>query len=428
MPHRLLLADDSVTIQRVIELTFAEEDVNVTAVGDGQQAIDQIQTEPPDIVLTDIVMPGPDGYEVAAFVKGNAATAHIPVVLLTGAYEPVDEARAKAIGCDGVMVKPFEPQMVINRVQELLAGRRPASLWTAPLDGLGDAGDAAEVEAPGSAQGQISEPAATVSDSGFAAVADAGEPLGEALDASPLDDTAVDASATETESLDNYLDQLNQAFGTTAEPAAAPPLLADAPVTDLPSAEPPSAGGASEPIEVEPSSPLAGIAGPADVPLSTEPSRFVAGMPAADSAIAVPTTAPTSRTASAGETVPEVPDAAPEPEIVPEVVSEAPPGPLSQAATAGEAVPEPLSLSEIFSALLAAEQSWPSPSITPGDRAASVLATERLVADVTRRVLGQVTDRVVRETVTREVAQVTERLVREEIERIKSMADADAPR
>ena len=127
MAHKLLLADDSVTIQRVIELTFADEDVQVHAVGDGQKAISAIEADRPDIVLADVGMPERDGYEVAAFIKGNPQLAHIPVLLLTGAFEPVDEARARAVGCDGVLVKPFEPQMVINRVKDLLSGRRPTS-------------------------------------------------------------------------------------------------------------------------------------------------------------------------------------------------------------------------------------------------------------------------------------------------------------
>ena len=124
MHPKLLLADDSVTIQRVIELTFADEEVTVLAVGDGQQAIDRVRSDRPDIVLADVGMPERDGYEVAAFIKGDPEFAHIPVLLLTGAFEPIDEARARAVGCDGVLVKPFEPQMVISRVRDLLAGNR----------------------------------------------------------------------------------------------------------------------------------------------------------------------------------------------------------------------------------------------------------------------------------------------------------------
>ena len=132
MPHKLLLADDSVTIQRVIELTFAEEDITVIAVGDGRQAIDRVQSDRPDIVLADVGMPERDGYEVAAFIKGSPDLAHIPVLLLTGAFEPIDEGRAQAAGCDGVLVKPFEPQMVISRVKDLIAGRRPVQRIPTP--------------------------------------------------------------------------------------------------------------------------------------------------------------------------------------------------------------------------------------------------------------------------------------------------------
>ena len=132
MPHKLLLADDSVTIQRVIELTFADEDVQVLVAANGRQAIERLQAERPDIVLADVGMPERDGYEVAAFIKGNPQLASIPVILLTGAFEPLDEGRARSVGCDGVLVKPFEPQLVINRVRELLEARRPPAPAPAP--------------------------------------------------------------------------------------------------------------------------------------------------------------------------------------------------------------------------------------------------------------------------------------------------------
>ena len=133
MPHKLLVADDSVTIQRVIELTFADEDIVVTVAGDGRQAIERVRADRPDIILADVGMPERDGYEVAAFVKNDPQLAHIPVILLTGAFEPLDEERARRVGCDGVLVKPFEPQMVISRVRELLSGRRPVAAAEPPL-------------------------------------------------------------------------------------------------------------------------------------------------------------------------------------------------------------------------------------------------------------------------------------------------------
>jgi CheY-like chemotaxis protein len=133
--RKLLLADDSVTIQRVIELTFSGEDVQVIAVSDGEQAIARVPIERPDIVLAGIGMPKRSGYEVAAFIKGHSDFKHIPVLLLAGAFEPVDSARAEQVGCDGVLVKPFEPQHVIARVRELLDGAkgRPAQAATATV-------------------------------------------------------------------------------------------------------------------------------------------------------------------------------------------------------------------------------------------------------------------------------------------------------
>src|SRR5438132_240870 len=130
----LLLADDSLTIQRVIELTFADEDIEVIAVSNGDEAIARMEASPPDIVLADVGMPGQNGYEVAKYVKKTPRLSHIPVVLLTGAFEPVDEERAAEAGCDGVLAKPFEPQLVIGRVKELLRGvpERPARKQEAP--------------------------------------------------------------------------------------------------------------------------------------------------------------------------------------------------------------------------------------------------------------------------------------------------------
>ena len=126
MSRRLLLADDSVTIQRVVELTFSGEDIDVVTVSDGEEAIARMSSDPPDIVLADIAMPKKNGYEVAAFVKGHPTLSRVPVLLLAGAFEPVDEERAKRVKCDGVLVKPFETHEVITRVRELIDAERPA--------------------------------------------------------------------------------------------------------------------------------------------------------------------------------------------------------------------------------------------------------------------------------------------------------------
>jgi CheY-like chemotaxis protein len=127
MSYTLLLADASATIQRIVELTFASEDIDVVAFSNGEHAIASLDRNVPDIVLADVGMPGRSGYEVSRYIKNSPPLAHIPVLLLTGAFEPVDQAKALEAGCDGILIKPFEPKFVIGRVKELLKRPRPGS-------------------------------------------------------------------------------------------------------------------------------------------------------------------------------------------------------------------------------------------------------------------------------------------------------------
>ncbi|HJS23970.1 MAG TPA: response regulator [Pyrinomonadaceae bacterium] len=120
--RKLLLADDSATIQKVIDLTFADEGVRVVAVGSGREAIDQLLEVEPDIVLADVFMPSPNGYEVCEYVKTNEKLKHIPVVLLVGSFEPFDEAEARRVGADDILTKPFQSiRRLIDRVGALVS-------------------------------------------------------------------------------------------------------------------------------------------------------------------------------------------------------------------------------------------------------------------------------------------------------------------
>jgi CheY-like chemotaxis protein len=363
MSHKLLLADDSITIQRVIELTFAEEDVQVLAVGDGKHAIDRIQSDQPDIVLADVGMPERDGYEVAAFVKGQPHLAHIPVLLLTGAFEPIDETRARTVGCDGVLVKPFEPQMVINRVKELLAGRKSGQT---------------EPGAPQSEATSAADP--------FAA---------QAPNAKPGD------------SLEDYFDRLDAAFATlnsdapasaaadrgTSYAAAPSPAVAaassrPATVEDFASWDPDLAGDARSPAE-HAVTPAASVQAAIPVSRAPEPPAAVpqAAVPVAVALAPAPDEIPPAQTAA---------------------VAPAPPPPT--------AAPMPaISLAEAFATLLAAEHgqaispAWPSGSATPTP------PSPEIVEDIVSQVLDRLQHADMRQT----VIDVAERLVREEIDRIK---------
>jgi CheY-like chemotaxis protein len=338
MSKTLLLADDSSTIQRVVELTFAQEDIRVISVADGEQALKSIDRERPDIVLADVGMPRVDGYSVSSHVKTSATLQHIPVLLLTGAFEPVDEARAKAARCDGVLVKPFEPRALVTRVQELLNSARAAqdaaaAAAAAPPNGH----DAGAPAAPGHAVPTWYKP----------------EPSGSAADrpATP----AIDAA-----DLDQKLAGLMRE--TPAAVASAPP-----PSAAMPPA-PAASSVAPEPLVLDLGSftPVHG----------TQPAPLEPKVPEPLELTPMPLS-PASTPAS------PVPELAPVPAAASSAEAEVPAPPAAPASSK-------VSLSSAFSALLAAEQAAP-----PGTAAPAV--ADHALEDVVRRVL--LNDKAVRKLV-----------------------------
>ncbi|MDX1503374.1 MAG: response regulator [Thermoanaerobaculia bacterium] len=120
MRKTILLADDSVTIQKVVELTFMEEDVEVITVGTGSEALERLEEVAPDLVIADVHMPGADGFEVCRAVK--ASRPEVPVLLLVGTFEPFDPDQATAAGGDAFLKKPFDSQELIRVAERLLEG------------------------------------------------------------------------------------------------------------------------------------------------------------------------------------------------------------------------------------------------------------------------------------------------------------------
>ena len=128
---KLLLADDSVTIRKVVELTFADEGVEVFSVADGDAAMQTFIEVQPDIVLVDVEMPGPNGYQICEMIKQDAATRHIPVLLLVGSFEPFDQTEAERVGADGFLTKPFHSvRELVVRVSDLLGTQTTAPAVT----------------------------------------------------------------------------------------------------------------------------------------------------------------------------------------------------------------------------------------------------------------------------------------------------------
>jgi CheY-like chemotaxis protein len=106
---KILVADDNANIQKMVVLAFEERGIQVVSVGNGEAAVRRIPDLNPDLVLADIFMPVRNGYEVCEFVKKDERFSHVPVILLVGAFDPLDEKEARRVGADGVLKKPFVP-------------------------------------------------------------------------------------------------------------------------------------------------------------------------------------------------------------------------------------------------------------------------------------------------------------------------------
>jgi CheY-like chemotaxis protein len=118
---KILVADDNSNIQKMVGLALKDQGIDVVAVGNGEAAVRKISDLRPDLVLADVFMPVRNGYEVCQYVKLDPSLAHIPVILLVGAFDPLDEQEAQRVGADGVLKKPFvPPDPLISMVKSAL--------------------------------------------------------------------------------------------------------------------------------------------------------------------------------------------------------------------------------------------------------------------------------------------------------------------
>jgi CheY-like chemotaxis protein len=126
MTLKVFIADDSATIQKIVTLAFGCEDAVVRCVSDGSLAFDAIRDFQPDVVLADISMPGGSGYEICERLNEDTGLDSIPVILLTGTFEPFDEQEALRVGSKGHLTKPFDTSELIETVHALAAIRAKA--------------------------------------------------------------------------------------------------------------------------------------------------------------------------------------------------------------------------------------------------------------------------------------------------------------
>ncbi|HSE40536.1 MAG TPA: response regulator [Acidobacteriota bacterium] len=131
MGNTILLADKSITIQKIVELTFSDDQFEIRCVNDGQSALEAIPQIRPDIILADISLPVRSGYEICEILRTSpefASFAQTPVILLAGIYETMDEERARAVeekvrevGANDLLSKPFDPQLLTTKVKDLIS-------------------------------------------------------------------------------------------------------------------------------------------------------------------------------------------------------------------------------------------------------------------------------------------------------------------
>ena len=440
MGKKILLADDSITIQKVIELTFSDEDFEVVTVGNGRLAIEKVQEVRPDVVLCDVIMPEKDGYEVCDFIKKSPNFSATPVLLLTGAFEPFDQERAARVGCDGFLAKPFEPDTLIAKVKDLLSRAETRQAAAAPRP-------AAPLPAPEPAAIPVAPPAPPpVAPPPFTAATPVTPPPPPPF--APVASTATTPSMRAPQIEDPEMafipdepfeDLDTPSFGSVAGSAVAAPL--------------PSVATVREPVEEL-------------LPMTAEESESLSG-PAQDASATVmfrsdslpwgPAQAPSAPPPVAPKSEPEVADVpifeemleesevaappppppaparvAPFPAVLAPPPAWAPPPPAPVTAAAFRApAPAPLAPpkapplapahKEASSfADVAAEIREPVPAAAPPSVAAQVDVPVDMVEKIAQRVVAQVSEKVVERIAWEVIPDLAEALIKREIERLKA--------
>jgi len=412
MSGTILLADDSLTIQKVVELTFADTDHTVVTVSSGDELLEKLPSVKPDIVISDVIMPGTDGYNVCQTIKSDPETLHIPVILLTGTFEPFDRDRALAAGCDEIITKPFEARKLVETVEALLQGTPGAGPAEVPApapetyEGAispppAPAAAPEEPAAPGDFGTQLAPPPAP-------GIGETGVPAGEG--------TAEPTGGEEAEELDfttTGFDRM-RAAGEEEEAPSEPP--AEGLDFDLEPVEPAEAFGEATAAE-EFTTGTEAAASPFGMP--SEPAAPVEETPSAAAVVPEETTGgettapvvdqPTEEEISGAETGP-IEEPAPLPEVPEEPVT--PPEEISSAPL--ETVPEttPPSMDEV-----------PTVVTAPTAGTAGTLSDED-IDRIARRVLELASERL--ERIAWEVIpDMAEIVVRERIRELEAEAEGD---
>jgi two-component system, OmpR family, alkaline phosphatase synthesis response regulator PhoP len=117
---KVLVVDDEIYIVHILDFSLGMEGYEVITALDGEQALERLKSDRPDLIVLDIMMPKLDGYEVCKAIKSNPATKHIPVILLSAKGRNVDQKTGYDVGADDYITKPFSPRKLVERINQLL--------------------------------------------------------------------------------------------------------------------------------------------------------------------------------------------------------------------------------------------------------------------------------------------------------------------
>jgi CheY-like chemotaxis protein len=470
MRKKLLLADDSITIQKVVELTFPSDEFEVVTAGNGRIAVDKAMTFLPDVVLCDVIMPQLDGYQVCEALRATEALKNVPILLLNGAFEPYDAERAKAVGALGNVSKPFDPPALVARVKEILSERSTSAFSRPSLDALAVFGNAVgseepKADVPESAPHEYTydesetHPVSTVEvpmdirelaarslslDAPVFAVqqpdvltsegepSDFSETLHGPLDADLPVEAEMEAAAEPLPGMDEIeaIEEMEPAL--TGEIAAAPLKPPAAPVEEP-----------AEPMEFDPdidvAGPEAASAAPAPAPAPPVVEEFSGEHEFEPEELSTPITqskeipppAPSVMPMEAAPAPAEADPADTEPAALPVIAL-----PMRTSTTPRPVVQElpktlpPSTQAGAFDGLVG-PASVPVPVATPAPAAAPMPSAEvavpvDMVQQIAQRVISQVSERVIREIAWDVIPGLAEKLIKAEIERIKARAESES--
>ncbi len=118
---KVLVVDDEVNITQILEFSIGAEGFDVITAQNGEEAVEKARREQPDLIILDVMMPKIDGYEACRILKANPLTKNIPVVLLTAKGRDIDKRLGMEVGATDYIVKPFSPNRLIERINQLLS-------------------------------------------------------------------------------------------------------------------------------------------------------------------------------------------------------------------------------------------------------------------------------------------------------------------